>query len=643
MKSPLHILHLEDDPRDMALIQSTLKDEGIACTITCVEKRGDFVGALEHGGIDLVFSDFSLPAFDGLSALEIVRVRWPGLPVIMVSGSLGEERAIDSLKSGATDYVLKDRLGRLAPAVRRAMKEVEEQATNRRTKESLRETEQQLRIVFSESPLGIALVGVDGRPLLTNAALQKMLGYTGEELSRMPFTEFTHPEDCAKDVDLYQQLIQGTRHSYQIEKRYLRKDGQVVFGRLSVNVAREPANHSNFAIGMVEDITDRRNLETQFIEAQKMDVIGQLASGVAHDFNNILAIVMGYNDLLAKELPPDSPFQGYSEEIRLASARAAQLTKQLLVFSRKQTVQPAILDLNVVVQDLDKMLRRLIGEHIEMAVVSGESIGHIKADSGYIGQVVMNLAINARDAMPDGGKLTIATNNVTLDVEHECGRKTVIPGNYVMLSVQDTGTGMNSNVKAHLFEAFFTTKPLGKGTGLGLATCRTIVEQCLGHISFSSEVGKGTIFRVYFPRVYQPLNVETSPVPTGPLPRGTETLLLVEDEPGVRQMACRVLENQGYEVLSAPNGQDALRVARDHRGNPIQLVVSDVIMPRMGGKAMAEWLKTAYPDLKILFTSGYTDGDIVESGVLAAGVVFLPKPYTPATLAYKVREMLDGN
>jgi CheY-like chemotaxis protein len=202
---------------------------------------------------------------------------------------------------------------------------------------------------------------------------------------------------------------------------------------------------------------------------------------------------------------------------------------------------------------------------------------------------------------------------------------------------------MNSNVKAHLFEAFFTTKPLGKGTGLGLATCRTIVEQCLGHISFSSEVGKGTIFRVYFPRVYQPLNVETLPVPTGPLPRGTETLLLVEDEPGVRQMACRVLENQGYEVLSAPNGQDALRVARDHRGNPIQLVVSDVIMPQMGGKAMAEWLKTAYPDLKILFTSGYTDGEIVESGVLAEGVVFLPKPYTPATLACKVREMLDGN
>jgi hypothetical protein len=643
VKSPLHILHLEDDPHDAALIQSILKDEGIACTITRVEKRGDFVAALEHGGVDLVFSDFSLPAFDGLSAVEIVRARWPGLPVIVVSGSLGEERAIDSLKSGATDYVLKERLARLAPAVRRAMQEVENEATNRRTKESLRETEQQLQIIFNESPLGIALVGVDGRPILTNAALQKMLGYTGEELSRMPFTDFTHSEDCAQDVALYEQLIQGTRKSYQIEKRFLRKDGQVVLGRLSVSVAREPGNHGNFAIGMVEDITDRRNLETQFIEAQKMDVIGQLASGVAHDFNNILAIVMGYNDLLTAELPLDSPFYKYTEEIRHASARAAQLTKQLLVFSRKQTVQPVVLDLNGVARDLDKMLRRLIGEHIEMTVVPGESIGHIKADSGYVGQVLMNLVINARDAMPDGGKLIITTANVTLGGDQGFEHKNAVPGDYVMLSVKDTGTGMTDKVKAHLFEAFFTTKPLGKGTGLGLATCQTIVKQCLGHITFSSEVGKGTTFQVYFPRVYQPLNVESSPVPTGPMPRGTETLLLVEDEPGVRHMARRVLENQGYEVLSAPNGQDALRVAHDHKGNPIRLVVSDVIMPLMGGKAMAEWLKTTYPHLKILFTSGYTDDDIFQPGVHEAGVEFLPKPYTPAMLAGKVREMLDEN
>ena len=641
MKSPLHILHLEDDPHDAALVRSTLEVEGIACEITCVQNRDDFVAKLEIGHIDLILSDFSLPAFDGLSAVEIVRARWPGLPVILVSGSLGEERAIDSLKSGATDYVLKERLARLAPAVRRAMQEVDDQAANRQTRESLRESEQQLQIVFSESPLGIALVGADGHPFLTNAALQTMLGYTGEELGQMPFAQFTHPDDRAKDLELYQQMIQGARNSYQIEKRYLRKDGQAVLARLSVSVARGTESRGRFAIGMVEDITERRNLETQFIEAQKMEVIGQLASGVAHDFNNILAVIIGYSDLLAVSLAADSPLQRYTGEIHAASERAVRLTKQLLVFSRKQNVQPVVLDLNAVVQDLDKMLRRLIDEHIEMIVVPEIPIGRIKVDSGYIGQVLMNLVINARDAMPEGGKLTIATHNVTLDANHAHLHKNARAGDFVMLSVNDTGTGMTEEVKAHLFEAFFTTKPLGKGTGLGLATCQTIVEQSLGHISFSSEVGQGTTFRIYFPRVNEPLDVAPLPIQAGLLPRGTETLLVVEDDSAVRHLARAVLEAEGYVVLSAVNGQDGLHVARDHKGSPIRLVITDVIMPLMGGKAMAEWLKIAYPDLKILFTSGYMDGAMAQASVPETGVQFLPKPYTPVTLAWKVREMLD--
>ena len=514
MKSPLHILHLEDDPNDAALVQSTLEAEGITCATTCVQNRDDFVAALERGGIDLILSDFSLPAFDGLSAIAIARAGWPDLPFILVSGTLGEELAIDSLKSGATDYVLKDHLSRLAPAVRRAMQEVEERA-------------------------------------------------------------------------------------------------------------------------------ERQRLEAQFIEAQKMEVIGQLASGVAHDFNNILAVIIGYSDLMTSDLGPDSPLRKYTEEIRHASERAAGLTRQLLVFSRKQTVQPVVLDLNDVVKDLDKMLRRLIDENIEMTIVPGKQIGRVKADSGYVGQVLMNLVVNARDAMPNGGKLTIATNNVTLDENYARTHPGVIPGDYVMLSVSDTGTGMTDEVKALLFEAFFTTKPMGKGTGLGLATCQTIVQQSGGHIDVYSEVGKGTTFKIYFPRVEQPLDVAARPIQNGPLPRGTETLLVVEDEPSVRHLARGVLESQGYEVLSASNGQDALHVAREHKGSPIRLVVTDVIMPLMGGKVMAEWLKTTYPDLKILFTSGYTDDAIAHHGVLEAGVEFLPKPYTPATLARKVRELLD--
>ena len=300
-----------------------------------------------------------------------------------------------------------------------------------------------------------------------------------------------------------------------------------------------------------------------------------------------------------------------------------------------------MLDLNDVVKDLDKMLRRLIDENIEMTIVPGKQTGRIKADSGYVGQVLMNLVVNARDAMPNGGKLTIETNNVTLDENYARAHPGAIPGDYVMLSVSDTGTGMTDEVKAHLFEAFFTTKPKGKGTGLGLATCQTIVQQSGGHIDVYSEVGKGTTFKIYFPRVEQPLHVAARPARTGPLPRGTETLLVVEDEPSVRHLARGVLQAQGYEVLSASNGQDGLHMVREHKGPPIRLVVTDVIMPLMGGNVMAEWLKTTYPDLKILFTSGYTDEAIAQYGVIGPDVAFLPKPYTPAILAHKVREMLD--
>src|SRR5580704_9123872 len=365
MKSPLHILHLEDDLEDAELVQSALKAEGITCAATCVHNRQDFVAALERGGIDLILSDFSLPAFDGLSALATARAGWPDLPVILVSGTLGEEVAVDSLKSGATDYILKDHLFRLVPAVRRAMQEVEERA-------------------------------------------------------------------------------------------------------------------------------ERRRLEAHFVEAQKMEVIGQLVSGVAHDFNNILAVIIGYSDLITSDLGNESPMRKYIEEIRHASERAAGLTRQLLIFGRKQSVVPVVLDLNDVVNDLENMLRRLIDANIEMKIVPGKKIGHVKADAGYVGQVLMNLVVNARDAMPQGGKLTIAASNVTLDENHECAHNGAIPGDYVMLSVSDSGTGMTDEVKARLFEAFFTTKPKGQGTGLGLATCQTIVQQSGGHIGVDSQIGIGT-------------------------------------------------------------------------------------------------------------------------------------------------------
>jgi signal transduction histidine kinase len=392
----------------------------------------------------------------------------------------------------------------------------------------------------------------------------------------------------------------------------------------------------------LEAATRREQAEGRFIEAQKMEVVGQLAGGVAHDFNNLLAVIMGYSELTIQKFGDNKEIRSNLETVRSTAERAAGLTRQLLIFSRKQTIQLSVLALNVVVQELETMLRRLIDENIELTFTPGKEIGRIKADPGYVGQVLMNLVVNARDAMPNGGKITVATSNATLDENHERAHPGAIPGDYVMLSVSDTGTGMTDEVKAHLFEAFFTTKPKGKGTGLGLATCQTIVQQSGGHICVYSEVGKGATFKVYFPRVEQPLDVPAGPIQTGPLPRGTETLLIVEDEPALRHLARDVLEAQGYEVLRAANGQHALHVAREHKGSPIRLVISDVIMPQMGGKVMAEWLNSAYPGLKILFTSGYTDDAIAHHGVLDASMAFLPKPYTPETLTRKVRELLDA-
>jgi two-component system, cell cycle sensor histidine kinase and response regulator CckA len=514
MKSPIHIMYLEDDPDDAELIQATLEAHGIACTIERVQNEVEFVAALEKGGIDLILSDYSLPKFDGLSALKIAQAMQPDIPFILVSATLGEDQAIDSLKSGATDYVLKSRLSRLAPAVRRALHDVEERAA-------------------------------------------------------------------------------------------------------------------------------RRLLEARSIESQKIDVIGQLAGGVAHDFNNILGVVMGYSDLIAAESVEGSSVQQHNELIRLAANRAAGLTRQLLIFSRKQTVQPVVLDLNAEVKSMDTMLRRLIHENIEMIVVPAKQASLVKADSGYVGQVLMNLVINARDAMPNGGNLVIEIMNVTLDENDGRTGSGKMASEFVVLSVSDTGTGMTQEVKSHLFEAFFTTKPSGKGTGLGLTTCQTIVQQSGGHIDVYSEIGEGTTFKIYFPRIEQPLDSSLGLIQPAPMPRGSETLLVAEDEPSVRHLACAVLKAQGYQVLSATNGQDALHVAREHKGSPIRLVVTDVIMPQMGGKVMADWMKTANPDLKVLFTSGYMNDTIMNNGEIETGTDFLPKPYTPSTLSRKVREMLD--
>jgi signal transduction histidine kinase len=383
-----------------------------------------------------------------------------------------------------------------------------------------------------------------------------------------------------------------------------------------------------------------RQSEEQLRQAQKIEAVGRLAAGVAHDFNNILTTITGHSELLLRQLEANDPRRKNAEQIEKAAYMAAELTRQLLTFSRKQAVEPRVLSLGSVVQNVEKMLRRLIGEDIEFRTLLDQDAGHIKADPGQIEQVIMNLAVNARDAMPDGGKLTVRIANTTLGKNRPRQCHGLNAGDYVLITITDTGTGMSNEVKAHLFEPFFTTKPPGKGTGLGLATCFGIVKQNKGHISVHSELGKGTTFEIYFPQVQEALESSRVRTPPTEVTSGSETVLFVEDEPMVRELAVTALRMNGYTVFEAANGEEGLRLARQHDGR-IDLVLTDVVMPVMGGKEMADALRVSHPDLKIIFSSGYGEDALGHHQVLRPGMAFLQKPYLTSTLARKVREVLD--
>jgi nitrogen-specific signal transduction histidine kinase len=394
------------------------------------------------------------------------------------------------------------------------------------------------------------------------------------------------------------------------------------------------------AVGSWLDITERKQLEEQFRHAQKMEAVGRLAGGVAHDFNNLLTVINGYGELVLGTLPAGDPTRELIKQIVGAGDRAAGLTRQLLAFSRKAIIEPKILDLKALVTDIDNMLRRVIGEDIQLAIVIDPELGAVKADPGQIDQVILNLAVNARDAMPQGGKLTIELRNLELDETYVLGHPEARPGPHVLLAVSDTGCGMDQATMTRIFEPFFTTKG-ENGTGLGLATVYGIVKQSGGHVAVYSEVGHGTTFRVYLPRLQQRPSSGKSQHGQAMMPRGSETVLLVEDEDGVRALSRHVLQVCGYTVLEATDGAEAVRIAGQHREH-IDLLLTDVVMPRMSGREVAERVAGMHAGTKVLFLSGYTDDAVVRHGILEAEVAFLQKPFSPASLAAKVREVLDG-
>jgi two-component system, cell cycle sensor histidine kinase and response regulator CckA len=768
MEKPLRVLMAEDSEDDALLIMHELRREGYDPVFERVDTSEAMKAALTRGAWDIVLSDHSMPQFNSLLALQVLRDSGMDLPFIIVSGKIGEEAAVAAMKAGASDYIMKDNLARLAPAIDRALRGAEVRREHKRAVEALQKSEQRFKELADLLPQTVFELDEKGNLTFANHKAFETFGYTKDDFAKvLNVLQMVGPGDRERVRVNTRRILSGEK---VIDNEYVlqRKDGSAFFGIISsspiegkkgrtglrgiitditdrkkaeealreseealrvflnanvdaailidaqgtVLVANESLlkrldrpideiigsclyhllpeedivrqrkthieevirtgkpvrfedmrrgrNYETFAYPVFDreghvtkiailgfDITERKrleqemlNLQEQFRQAQKMEAIGQLAGGIAHDFNNLLTVIQGYSQLSLMDLGEDSSLRENIEEIKQAAEKAANLTRQLLAFSRRQVLEMKVLDLNSIVKDLEKMLRRVIGEDIELFMLLSEDSGRVRVDRGQIEQVLLNLAVNARDAMPSGGKLIIETAKVELDEAYSRNHVSVKPGPHLMLSITDTGIGMSPEVMKQIFEPFFTTKERGKGTGLGLSTVYGIVKQSEGNIWVYSEPGKGTTFKVYLPQIDGALEEVSPKKVKKELPGGGETILVVEDEEIVRKLTVKLLRQHGYRVLEIRQWEEALTLCEESR-DPIHLILTDVVMPEVSGPQLMEQLRQVRQDFKVIYMSGYADHAIVKLGILDQGISFLQKPFSQDSLLHKIRDVLD--
>jgi PAS domain S-box-containing protein len=623
----LTVLLVEDDQEDAQALWERLagmrRHQGRGVTLDVVHADCLTAGLqqLSAGGIDVVLLDLMLPDSRGIETLHRVREAAPQIPVVVMTGLEDAEMAVQAMQAGSQDYLVKQHVNEqlLLHAVCYA---VERQAMH----VALNASERRFHQLIHSNADGIVVVDREGTLRFVNPAAEVLFGYPATMLVGM---QFGFPVVVGETTEL----------------DIVRPDQEIV---VEMRVVETLWEGDIAYLASLRDITDRKRAEASLRyreellrQAQKMEAIGRLAGGVAHDFNNLLTAIIGYSDILLMRVDRDEPVHRYVDRISKAANRAALITRQLLAFSRRQLAQPQLLNVNSAVSDIQKMLQPLIGEDIEIITCLTPELGQVYVDAGHIEQIVMNLVLNARDAMPQGGQLTILTANIELTEAQPCRYFGAPPGPYVMLQVTDTGEGMDTQTLTRLFEPFYTTKDPGQGTGLGLAVVYGILQQAGGEIEVISEQGKGTTFKVYLPRV-------AGAVPLGPshevrvtLPHGLETVLVVEDEEIVRVIMHDTLQMQGYHVLTAADVQDAMRLCEQHNG-PIHLLVTDMVMPNMSGQELAERLTAVRTDIRVLFISGHSDDTLARRGLVNGRVAFLPKPFTPDTLVHTVRHVLDA-